>query len=82
MHIKADAVVPQTSYWTNGIGFAFGAISFNQWIMAITLLLGVATFLVNWHFQRRRDEREAELHEKRMAEVRGLYRDLNHRSEL
>lgn len=66
MHIKIEAIAPATSYWTNGIGFAFGALTFNQWIMAITVLLGIATFLVNTYFQRLRNRREAEYHKRRM----------------
>jgi len=66
MHIKAETVFSQTSYWTNGVGFVFGALTFNQWMMLATFLLGVSTFAVNSFYQRRRDRRELEFHRLRM----------------
>lgn len=82
IHVKAETLAPQSSYVSNGVGFAWGAITFNQWVMAITLLLGVLTFVVNLYFQSKRNQREKarerrdeELHLKRMAE------SLNNKSE-
>ncbi len=73
LQLKAEAFAPQTSYLTNGVGFAWGAVTFNQWVMGITLILGILTFLVNFHYQKKRNERErareareAELHRARM----------------
>tara|TARA_B100000029_G_scaffold324186_1_gene316610 strand:- start:282 stop:527 length:246 start_codon:yes stop_codon:yes gene_type:complete len=66
LHTTIETAAPKASYAANGIGFAIGAMTFNQWVMAITLLLGIATFFVNFWFQRRRDRREAEFHRARM----------------
>lgn len=66
LHASIETAAPKASYAANGIGFAIGALTFNQWVMAITLLLGIATFFVNFWFQRRRDRREAEYHRARM----------------
>lgn len=73
LSIKAESITPQASYWTNGVGFAWGAITFSQWVMGITVILGVLTFVVNSYYQRQRNERERarerreqELHRARM----------------
>lgn len=73
LSIKAESITPQASYWTNGFGFAWGAITFSQWVMGITLILGILTFAVNFYYQRQRNEmerarerREQELHQARM----------------
>lgn len=76
LHMKADSLLPQSSYVTNGVGFAWGAISFNQWVMGITLVLGILTFIVNFYYQRQRNKmerareaREDELHRARMQQI-------------
>jgi len=73
LHIKAESLAPQSSYIANSAGFAWGAVTFNQWVMAITLLLGIATFAVNFYFQCKRNAREkakaareAELHREQL----------------
>lgn len=78
--IKVESLTPQAAYITNGAGFAWGAMTFNQWVMLVTLILGVLTFCVNVYFQWRRSKREAR-HEDREREVhakqmrRGIYKD-------
>ena len=76
LQMKADSLLPQSSYVTNGVGFAWGAITFNQWVMGITLVLGILTFVVNFYYQRQRNKmerdraaREAELHRARMMQL-------------
>jgi len=73
LHIKAESLAPQSSYIANSAGFAWGAVTFNQWVMGITLFLGILTFAVNFYFQckrnqreRAREEREKELHRGKM----------------
>lgn len=73
LHIKAESLAPQSSYAANAAGFTWGAVTFNQWVMGITLLLGVLTFFVNFYFQckrnareRAREERERELHYQKL----------------
>lgn len=78
--MKAESLTPQAAYITNGAGFAWGAMTFNQWVMLVTLILGVLTFFVNLYFQWRRNEREKR-HESRESEVhakqmnRGIYKE-------
>lgn len=76
LHMKADSLLPQSSYITNGAGFAWGAVTFNQWVMAITLVLGILTFVVNFYYQRQRsnfekarEARENELHQAKMRKL-------------
>jgi predicted histidine transporter YuiF (NhaC family) len=76
LHMKADSLLPQSSYVANGAGFTFGAITFNQWVMGITLVLGIFTFIVNFYYQRQRNKmerarelREAELHRVKMQQA-------------
>lgn len=76
LHAKLESLAPQASYTANAAGFTFGAITFNQWVMGITLVLGILTFVVNFHYQRKRNERErareqreAELHRARMMQL-------------
>lgn len=75
-HLKVESLAPQASYTANAAGFTFGAITFNQWVMGITLVLGVLTFIVNFHYQRKRNERERarearedELHRIKMQQL-------------
>lgn len=70
---KLESITPEASYWTNATGFTFGALTFNQWVMGITVVLGVLTFSMNWYYQRQRnardrarERREQEIHRKRM----------------
>lgn len=67
--IKAESVAPATSYITNGFVFTWGALTFNQIMMLVATVVGLATFFVNLYFQRRRDKREQELHRRRMEHV-------------
>lgn len=64
--IKAESAAPATSYITNGFVFTWGAVTFNQVMMLIGTILAAATFFVNWHFQKKRDKREQELHQYRI----------------
>lgn len=76
IHLKAETLAPAASYSANGFGFAFGVLTFNQWMMAGTLALGIATFGVNYYFARKRDararraeQREDEYHRARLASL-------------
>ena len=66
LQAKSEALASQTSYVTNGGVFVWGAMTFNQLLAAIGMVLALLTFVVNVYFQRRRDERDAEFHNKRM----------------
>jgi len=66
LQIKAETAAQNVSYATNGIVFAWGAVSFNQVMMLIGTIFAVATYFTTLYFQRRRDRREHELHQHRM----------------
>jgi len=66
LQIKAETATANVSYATNGIVFAWGAISFNQIMMFIGTVFAVATYFTTLYFQRQRNRREREFHEHRM----------------
>lgn len=51
------------SYSTSGITALFGAVTMQEVGIIIGALLGIATFLTNWHFKHKTDKREQEMHE-------------------
>lgn len=63
---KGESLAPAVSYVTNGGVFVWGAITLNQVLAISAFVLALATFAVNVYFQRRRDRRESEFHDKRM----------------
>ena len=63
---RGESVASTASYLTNGSVFIWGALTLNQVLAISAFLLALATFAVNLYFQRRRDNREAEFHDKRM----------------
>ena len=66
LHDKGESLAPAVSYVTNGSVFIWGALTLNQVLSISAFLLALATFAVNLYFQRRRDSRETEFHERRM----------------
>lgn len=54
------------SYLTSSGVAVWGTLTFNQVMALIGTLLALATFGVNWYYQRRRDNRDAEYHGMRM----------------
>jgi len=66
LQAKSEWLASQASYATNGGVFVWGAMTFNQLLAAIGLVLALLTFIVNVYFQRRRDDRDSEFHNKRM----------------
>ena len=63
---RGESITSTVSYMTNGGVFIWGALTLNQVLAISAFLLALATFAVNLYFQRRRDGREAEFHDKRM----------------
>ena len=63
---RGESVASTASYLTNGSVFIWGALTLNQVLAISAFVLALATFAVNLYFQRRRDNREAEFHDKRM----------------
>lgn len=75
IHISTESMASKASYVANAGAFTVGAFTLNEILMAIATIFGVATFFVNWHFQKKRNERERarerrenELHQLRMAQ--------------
>lgn len=56
------------SYVVNSSVATFGIFTFNQMLAIVGTALAIATFTVNWFYQRRRDRRDAEYHRVRMAQ--------------
>ena len=69
LSVKFEQSAPAASYATNGFAFTWGALTFNQIVMVISIVLAVSTFAVNLYFQKRRDKREKDLHEYQMAYI-------------
>jgi deoxyribodipyrimidine photolyase-like uncharacterized protein len=76
-HTKIESVAPAVSYAANGAVFTWGAISFNQIMMFVGGIIGLATYFTGLYFQKRRetrdryfqkrrDDREQELHKHRL----------------
>ena len=63
---RGESITSTVSYMTNGSVFIWGALTLNQVLAISAFILALATFAVNLYFQRRRDGREAEFHDKRM----------------
>lgn len=39
------------SYGSSAITMVFGAMTFQQWVTVIGLVIGIATFGVNWYYK-------------------------------
>ena len=63
---RGESITSTVSYMTNGGVFIWGALTLNQVLAISAFLLALATFAVNLYFQRRRDRRDNEFHDKRM----------------
>ena len=63
---RGESITSTVSYMTNGSVFIWGALTLNQVLAISAFLLALATFAVNLYFQRRRDIRDSEFHDKRM----------------
>jgi len=70
LSIKFESAAPAVSYVTNGFVFTWGAMTFNQIMMLIGTVLSLATFAVNFYFQKRRDKREQSLHALQAKQAR------------
>ena len=54
-----ERVTSPVAYATNGALIVFG-MTLSDWAAAIGILLGVATFALNWYFQAKRLSRNAD----------------------
>ena len=70
LSVKFESSAPAASYTTNGFVFTWGAMTFNQIMMLIGTVLALATFAVNFYFQKRRDKREQSLHALQAKQAR------------
>lgn len=69
LSIKAESMTPPASYTVNGLIAGWGALTFNETLMLVGTVIGLATFGVNLYFQKRRDKREQELHQERIKRM-------------
>jgi len=60
--MKAESMPAAASYTANGTAIVYGTLSLNEWLALLGAILGVLTFFLNMRYQRRREERERELH--------------------
>lgn len=67
LQLKIESAAPSLSYLANGFVFTWGMMTFNQIMMLIGTVFAVATYFTSLYFQRRRDRREQELHQHRIA---------------
>lgn len=77
LHVKLESAAAPASYATNTVGFTWGAVTFNEWVMAITLILGLLTFIVNFYYKREKnkmdradEKRKQELHKIEIEKLR------------
>lgn len=66
VHLKVESAAPAVSYATNGVVFAWGALTFNQIMMLIGTVFAILTYFTSLYFQRKRDKREQEFHEHKI----------------
>ncbi|HCT7429064.1 holin [Klebsiella aerogenes] len=58
MKNMADKVTTAAAYTTSGATFLAGSMSLNEWLAFGGFVLAVFTFVINLHYQRKRDRRE------------------------
>ncbi|TDF41575.1 hypothetical protein EYS14_01605 [Alteromonadaceae bacterium M269] len=56
------------SYFANGGAIVFGVFTVQELGVAVGIILGVLTFITNLYYIRKQEQRERELHDKRMRE--------------
>ncbi|WP_051085428.1 holin [Hahella ganghwensis] len=66
-----DKSATAASYAVNSGVAIYGTLTLNQWLALLGFALALATFAVNWYYQRRRDKRYAEYHELRVKVMEG-----------
>lgn len=58
MKNMADKVTTAAAYTTSGATFLAGSMSLNEWLAFGGFVLAAFTFVINLHYQRKRDRRE------------------------
>ena len=61
--IAMQKAVSATTYSASLGAAAGGILSLNEWAILLGIVFAALTFLVNWWFQHKRNEREARKHE-------------------
>ena len=59
------------SYVVNALSFSWAAMNFNNWMMLFSMLFGLATVLISWHYKRKEDIRQSEKHTLDMERDKG-----------
>ena len=63
-------VATETSYLVNALSFSWAAMTFNNWMMLFSMLFGLSTVLISWHYKRKEDIRQSEKHKVEMDLVK------------
>ena len=61
--MSVDKIATETSYLVNAMSFSWGAMTFNNWMMLISVLAGIGTGIGNWYYKRKEYIRRCEMHE-------------------
>ena len=59
------------SYVVNVLSFSWAAMTFNNWMMLFSMLFGLSTVLISWHYKRKEDFRQSEKHDIEMELAKG-----------
>lgn len=63
--------LPALVSYGGGVASVVSALTLSDWGMIIGIATAMATFLLNYYFQRRRDRREQELHDLSTQRLKG-----------
>ena len=73
LHTKIESAAPIASYTTNGAMFTWGAFSYNESLMLVGGIVGLATYFTGLYFQKRRETRDRHFQERRDAREQELH---------
>ena len=60
--MNIDKIATDASYVVNALSFSWAAMNFNNWMMLFSMLFGLGTVLISWHYKRKEDLRQSEKH--------------------
>ena len=75
-HVKIETAAPIASYATNGAMFTWGAFSYNEALMLVGGIIGLATYFTGLYFQKRRETRERYFQKRRDDREQELHHHL------
>lgn len=57
-----------TTHYTAILLGALSGLTFNQWVALVMAVIGVATFLMNWHYKQKHYELAVEQHRQSLTQ--------------